>query len=119
MSYNSKKCIFSFGDIETIRLIMKCMAEKDIKGLATVPGVKRTEDEYFWPCLDECGTEFEEPPPDFFDLWHMQFIKDKSTLGLEGPMWGKDQGPTDWYLYLEKHVDANPPYIYIKGYGST
>jgi hypothetical protein len=119
MNLEVDKCILSLGDIITIRLIMKYIAEKDSKKLAALPNVKLVQDNHFWSSLDDCGTEFEEPPKNFFVLWHMQFGEEKQILSLEGPMWSRNQGDSDWYLYLEKYIDAEPPYIYIKGYGST
>lgn len=113
------KCILSYADIQTIRLIMKCLAEKDVKGLAALPMVKESDDRYFWPSLNGCGIEFDEPPDDFFILWYMQFGQQKNILSLEGPMWEKNVGASNWYLYLEKYIEADPPYIFIKGYGST
>jgi hypothetical protein len=119
MSLEGDRCIISFRDIGTTRLIMKCIAEKDANQLAALSGVKLTKDEHFWPSLEGCGVAFEEPPSDFFVLWHMQFDEQKNILSLEGPMWVKDEGPSNWYLYLEKYVNHNPPFIYIKAYGNT
>lgn len=113
---NEQVTIFSGQDISVIRKILTHLANFDKTSLQLMGNVEVPNNPCFWLGLQNFPATFILPPTDFISTWQLQFVYDKSVLLMSGPLWTKEEGESDLWLFTEKYSLGNRPTIKIIDY---
>ena len=103
------------GDAERIDEIVLAIATKDHDRMARIAALEILGEEHFWPYLDRMDVTFIAPPADHLALASI-FGDPKADewIGIDLPLWSKEEGRSDYTLTLDIDLRSSPHRIVIK-----
>lgn len=115
-SNSANDAIITRQDIEAIRTVLTHMANHDPLALSKVENVEIPSHPAFWTSLENLPVQLVPPPSDFIDTWSISLFLSKNCVWFTGPMWSKEEGQSEMYLYLSKDLSTIPPKLVVEDY---
>jgi hypothetical protein len=106
--------ILSDKDIQKVHSILAAVAKKDRRKIHVMKDVRYLDEESFWQSIVDLPVTLVKPPKRFFGNWNFGYSPEKKILSMEGPVWTKEQGCSDAYLYIDRRVTAKKLVYVIK-----
>lgn len=103
-------------DVLKIKTVLTFVAQFDVVSLSSEPNLVVPENPLFWKALRELPVTLIPPPDNFFALWTMTLSVTNLILSFRGPMWTREEGPSEMHLYIDKYLDTAPSLFKLVDY---